>query len=103
MATLTAAGVNCSNGQLDGLYTGATANNTSYPIGSYLWIALGASTLMINSSFTAYTTNNSSANRFSSISGIFSPSVALAGTWKHRGNGVSGDACYAAFLGQRVA
>jgi hypothetical protein len=36
MATLTAAGINCSNGQLDGFYTGTAANNTSYPIGTYL-------------------------------------------------------------------
>jgi len=35
MATLTADGVNCSNGTLNGFYTGTTVTNTSYPIGSY--------------------------------------------------------------------
>ena len=80
MATLTSTGINCSNGTLDGFYTGTTTNNTTCPIGSYV---------VVNGAYTGGPTlNNStpitilSAQRYVFNSG----SPTLAGTWRSRGS-----------------
>lgn len=103
MATLTAAGVNCSEGTLDGQYTGTTLLNTSYPIGSYLgYIA--------NSNVCVYAQPNLNANMPGSGLRVFNSisiplqygagGTAVAGTWRNRGGVLSGS-----YLGliQRVA
>ena len=96
MATLTSTGVNCSNGTLDGQYTGTTATNTSFPIGSYL---------SLNDDY-GYAPNNNAAvtPRVGYVSTAFTTAsgTALAGTWRSRGRigaGAYGDA----YLIQRVA
>lgn len=102
MATLTASGVTTSSGQLDGYYTGSTANNTSYPLGSVInmYVVSGAPTL--NSAVTPYTRNNSSTFNFF-FNGWDSPQVAIAGTWRSRGIGDYNSCYYRAMLLQRVA
>lgn len=77
MATLTAAGINCSNGTLDGQYTGTVANNTAYPIGSYLMTAGGGA--IPNGSSSLFKEGNAFYN-FN-----FGSSIALAGAWRQRG------------------
>jgi hypothetical protein len=67
-------------------YTGSTANNTSYPIGSYLLLAYGSSgSIPANnasvSAFSATTTGASGTYNASAGSG----SSALSGTWRSRG------------------
>jgi hypothetical protein len=88
MATLTAAGINCSNGQLDGFYTGTAANNSSFPIGSYILCAQNG-TLSSNLNATTaqiymHTAGAVAVNRaYSTNTG--GTKVAIAGTWRSRG------------------
>jgi hypothetical protein len=102
VATLTASGINCSNGTLDGQYTGSAANNTTYPIGSFV-AALYAAGPLINQAQTVYCANSATGTQFSAVSGIVSPQVALAGTWRSRGILASINSCYNAAIYQRVA
>ena len=99
MATLTASGIDCSNGTLNGQYTGTTYNNTSYPIGSYLLIGfLG---------YSPWQTNNASAtiaiNPYGPGFSDFGGSTVMSGTWRARGS-VAG-VCYTMYVNlyQRVA
>lgn len=85
MATLTSTGINCSNGTLDGYYTGSAANNTSYPIGSYLYAACGCSPVYLNNNCSV-NIPNSSTNNYVGINGAFGGNV-CAGTWRTRGTG----------------
>lgn len=83
MATLTSTGVNCSNGTLDGYYTGTTIANTSYPIGSYIFVGMQNYTSEVskNASSTIYTSNsNAQFQNNNSNSGSV-----VAGTWRARG------------------
>ena len=83
MATLTADGINCSNGTLNGFYTGSTANNTSYPLGSLLSGAFDgcSQTFYLNQAYTLYVQNNA----FARYPATYNTGVALAGTWRVRG------------------
>lgn len=95
MATITASGINCSNGTLDGYYTGTTTTNTSYPLGSYL---------LLTGSYTNSPNVNSSAGTVyvytAGIGGtpkVFGNSAvgtrtAISGTWSSRG-GYTIDGC----------
>lgn len=99
MATLTASGINCSNGTLDGQYTGTAAGNTSYPIGSYAimyWYCTCVGAQVLNYTMPGVFTNNSSAY-FSRFNPGGAGAAAVAGTWRSRGY-VSGS-----YLLQRVA
>lgn len=80
MATLTSTGINCSNGTLDGQYTGTTANNTSFPIGSYVILSTQTNDPGINTNASAsiYTAGNP---YYSNTAG----GSALSGTWRSRG------------------
>jgi hypothetical protein len=89
MATLTATGINCADGTLDGQYTGTTATNTVYPIGSYIMALAGgfAGRIALNSPAIIYLNNSTAA------SGIFQLSnpggtgaTTLTGTWRCRGS-----------------
>lgn len=99
MATLTAAGINCSNGQLDGFYTGTTATNSSYPIGSYL----GGVSNLDPCTYPIPSINNpppgSGLRTDGSTIGYGTAyATAIAGTWRLRSNRNIGH-----FLFQRVA
>jgi len=96
MATLTAAGINCSNGTLDGQYTGTSAVNTTFPIGTYLFCqsgpaggAVGAvyvnSTMPYVKVYTAAVSLNQSAFYTSSQASVSGFSN-LSGTWRLRGS-----------------
>ena len=92
-------------------YTGTTAANTSYPIGSYLFMAVdsrGYPMPSVNNNVSAvymYTSgvSYSGANKFfGNYAG--DPRATVAGTWRSRGAG--GVACASAYAGgliQRVA
>jgi len=78
MATLTATGINTSNGTLDGFYTGSTTTTTSYPLGSYLFLS-DQSSVAYGINVTA-TVRNSGGDSFRNDTG-----TVCAGTWKSRG------------------
>jgi hypothetical protein len=99
MATLTSTGINCSNGTLDGQYTGTTAQNTSYPIGSYLLVSASNITAFMNSNTTIYTPQNGGVYLFTYNPGT--GSSVISGTWRSRGPWPAG--CFNGFLAQRVA
>lgn len=86
MATLTSTGVNCSNGTLDGYYTGTSAFNTSYPLGTYF---IGdrdgcAGAMVLNStSSTQWSVPAYNYRWFWYNSG---GGTAIAGTWRCRGS-----------------
>ena len=101
MATLTSTGINCSNGTLDGQYTGSTPQNTSYPIGSYLFIGFSNVTANINATITPYCPANNGLVNLYTFSGAGTGSVAMAGTWRNRGGNPAG--CAYNPLIQRVA
>jgi len=92
MATLTADGINCSNGTLNGQYTGAAANNNVYPIGSILtWLWDGCSTpYYLNQTVTdsLFVSNNASFVAYYNFGG--GGVTTLAGSWKTRGGTGSG-------------
>lgn len=109
MATLTAAGINCSNGQLDGFYTGTTAANTSYPIGSYVFCAAvsrGNPFPDVNNNLAGLYMYTSGLPTNNYIFGTYAgdPRATIAGTWRSRG-GASYDSCgtRSGGLAQRVA
>lgn len=84
MATLTSTGINCSNGTLDGYYTGSAASNTSFPIGSYLSVM--GPTMAIATSYSVNITN--AANYYFFTTGynpIGGTPSAVPGTWRARG------------------
>lgn len=91
MATLTAAGVNCSNGTLDGQYTGTSGANTSYPIGSYLGGVVNGD----GCTFTAPNPNNafpgSGLRILNGTTFIYGTAVGLAvsGTWRSRASSLA--------------
>lgn len=104
MATLTASGINCSNGTLDGQYTGSSGTNTSFPIGSYISFAIAnpyapaPTAQTLNNSRTLYVITGGIAGyagkQFvygTSSSGSVSI-TALSGTWVLRG-GNAFDGC----------
>lgn len=98
MATLTAAGINCSNGTLDGQYTGTTASNTSYPIGSYILVTLGCAFVVANSSATLYSYTPYAVFLNSNPGGSY---IVLSGTWRSRGYTIAGGTGFVLY--QRVA
>lgn len=67
-------------------YTGTTAQNTSYPISSYLFAMYnGGAGVNANNTLLMFTPSNGTAFCFfTGISGG-AGSVAIAGTWRHRG------------------
>jgi hypothetical protein len=69
------------------IYTGSTANNTSYPIGTCVfmgyWDIANYEQQNLNSSVTVYVTNTASAKDFSPVS---TSRVAVTGTWRWRGS-----------------
>lgn len=96
MATLTATGVNTSNGTLDGFYTGTASANTSFPIGSYLnRYGDSCSSYLANSTYPVWTTGVDTTTYY--YVGTGSSSAQLAGTWRARGT------VYNTNLMQRVA
>jgi len=83
-ATLTADGLNASNGTLNGQYTGTTVNISAYPIGSILsstWNPCSTTPLLNSTLSTRYVNASSSTVSYTPPS---SP-VTLAGTWRSRG------------------
>ena len=67
------------------VYTGSTANNTSFPIGTVLMVDTSNLISSNNQSATIYVENNVGALGYRvSTSGMSSP-VALSGTWRFRG------------------
>jgi hypothetical protein len=95
MATLTAAGINCSNGTLDGQYTGTSAVNTTFPIGTYVFCqsspaggAVGA--VYVNSTMPYVKTNTAGGLAQSAFYTSSQASVSgfsnLSGTWRLRGS-----------------
>lgn len=94
MATLTATGINTSNGTLDGFYTGSSQTNTSFPIGSYLQcignnnVALG--TAALNSSVVPRIYFNGGQNN--GYTANFAGGTVVSGTWRCRG-GIGANCC----------
>lgn len=102
MATLTSTGVICSNGTLDGYYTGSTFNNSSYPLGSYLLQFGNAANPNVNATSAVYTSDNSAPQYFWQIY-MGAGSVAVGGTWRSRGQIDNGILNYRVILIQRTA
>lgn len=103
MATLTASGVTTSSGQLDGFYTGSTATNTSFPIGSYVYINAATSSQLgnVNTAVSVRVSNSGLQNRYQFT--VYGGSV-LSGTWSNRGGGWTDGSCYPiGGLVQRIA
>ena len=97
MATLTSSGVNCSNGTLDGYYTGTSSSNTSYPIGTYLYAFSGTCVVPAFNATITVNVPTSAGNSYSGINGAFGGNNA-PGTWRFRGANA-----YGSGLVQRVA
>lgn len=93
MATLTSSGVNCSDGTLDGQYTGTSTSNTSFPIGSYLFCGTNVGTapqnVFVNNNVPYVKTSTiANFNRvyfFISANASNSGFANLSGTWRSRG------------------
>jgi hypothetical protein len=112
MATLTANGVNCADGSLEGQYTGTDSQASSLPIGSFVWANNGNASLPgridVNSSvpYIKYRTTNDYVRVSYAPSGTASVSgyANLAGTWRNRGGSYSVcDNVTYGILAQRVA
>lgn len=102
MATLTSTGVICSNGTLDGYYTGTAFNNTSYPLGSHLLMQLNVTNVNVNASTNVFTSNN--AEQIYIWQGnMGTGSVAISGTWRSRGQIDNNILTYRVVLVQRTA
>lgn len=86
MATLTASGVICSNGTLDGYYTGTATSNTSYPIGTYLLAATPCGNAVTLNNNCSVNVPSSAGNALVGIGGAYGGGV-CAGTWRTRGCG----------------
>lgn len=99
MATLTASGINCSNGTLDGQYTGTTSNITTYPIGSFVTRNYQGccSPSLLNATVTCYVTTNA-ATAFNFLFSGGAGTNLVSGTWRCRGYTTSG-----VIMVQRVA
>jgi hypothetical protein len=108
MATLTSTGINCSDGTLDGQYTGTVQNNTSYPIGSYLLVGYAtyaAQTVGRNGTMSVYNMLGFVPFAYMNANTFGSWSI-LSGTWRQRGGMVvigSGESEFNFMLAQRVA
>lgn len=89
MATLTSTGINCSNGTLDGQYTGTTAANATYPIGSYV-LAMSVyceAAASLNATASIYTSNSvATSGQFYRSNPGGTGATVLAGTWRCRGS-----------------
>ena len=86
MATLTASGVNCSDGTLNGQYTGTTVNYTSYPIGSFISRDYDTCTAspLLNQTLTPLWVNNTAYYAYYFNHGG-AGTTSLPGTWRSRG------------------
>lgn len=73
------------------IYTGSTANNTSYPIGSYVCARSTNTGTQVNASATLYGATTTGILMFVGSSGG-SGSSALTGTWRARGESGEGSA-----------
>jgi hypothetical protein len=92
MATLTSAGVNCSDGTLNGQYSGTSSSYTTYPIGQYVLAGpVGGCCPVILSNATA------APGTSSGYINLYNPRTLLAGTWRTRGAALTVTLC------QRVA
>lgn len=80
-------------------YTGTTANNSSYPIGSYL-LSAGNSVVM-NASVSPLYTGGGGSPGFVYMGNPGGSPTSIAGTWRVRGTANSG--CYGGVLLQRAA
>ncbi len=76
-------------------YTGSTAQNTSYPVGSYLWSNPGGAIPNMNATVTLYCPPNAALPYLYYNASGGTASVALSGTWRSRGCGISGDMVFA--------
>lgn len=65
------------------VYSGSTANNTSFPVGTVVMVATGSSPPQNGASATIYVPNNGTAKTYQLSS---SSAVALTGTWRARGS-----------------
>jgi len=81
------------------IYTGTSTNNTSYPIGSYLYLSQASGAPTVNSTISAFTPTTAGPQYayFGASGG--SGSVAISGTWRSRGT----DNTVSFMLVQRVA
>ncbi len=119
MATLTADGLNASNGTLNGQYTGSSATITTLPIGSFVLVGGGQgstngifSTPALNNSRTVFVTTGGTfgSSPFGYVMGGSGnmPTAALSGTWVRRGSAAVELCCnsnyaYGPHLFQRLA
>jgi len=85
-----------------GVYTGSTANNTSFPVGTTIFVQTRGVTFVTNSlSIVPYLYNNSTAAFYSIDQSYYGMTLSLAGTWRSRG---ANDQAYQNnFVAQRVA
>jgi hypothetical protein len=86
--TITGTGVSFpSNGTIEGFYTGSTINNTSFPIGSYIYAQnTNAAYLPLqNTSDLVYISSGACQNIFSYHTAPSGGPVTLTGTWVCRG------------------
>lgn len=81
-------------------YTGSTAQNTSYPIGTYLLAGQLTTTPNVNATIAMYTGPNSQLFYVAGGGSIGTGSVAISGTWRSRGVTAT---CPGALLVQRTA
>lgn len=111
MATLTASGINCSDGTLDGQYTG-TSKTASLPIGSvvYAFNTTGTAPVIsgVNSTipYVKYDTRSIPQGCVYYLSNTASVAsyTNLSGTWRNRGGAVDGcNGSLLVALAQRVA
>jgi hypothetical protein len=112
MATLTASGLNASDGTLNGQYTGTDSQASSLPIGSLVWTTYDFGSLPgrvdVNSTvpyIKYYTLNNYFRVGYAPSSAASLANTAnLAGTWRNRGaNFVTCGGLTYNILAQRVA
>lgn len=68
------------------VYTGSTANNISFPIGTTLLVSTGSTPPQNSSAATIYVPNNATANQYQLSA---TSSVALTGNWRARGSFVT--------------
>jgi hypothetical protein len=107
MATLTAAGIDCSNGTLNGQYTGTLNINSTYPIGSFICTVdiSCIAALALNAATAAIYTNTAISNtgQFRRTSPGGAGLTTIAGTWRCRGATINTAGTNTPYLFQRVA
>jgi hypothetical protein len=75
-------------------YAGSAANNTNFPIGSYiLVVSLQSSPSQNNQAMTIYVSNTGSAFGYNTSTLTIASPIALTGTWRFRGGLVSSGCC----------